>query len=183
MKTPHPFAPVFFASTLVACCGVSVTLAVASTQPLTSTVATQSILDSGGLTKGNLTGNVAAAESNPKDKGARDPSHFERPPNSIRTAYSMRQYPTLIQEDVKYASSSSSSELDSFYMRSLTSAGWQLAEMQENNGGPNDAHQIFRHWTNKDNGALDIYLIDLKPGLVEISLIVKRIPINGGPQS
>ena len=114
--------------------------------------------------------------TSPDDKGERDPANFARPPNTIRLEYSVSQNRNITEEQVKYSSSSSSDDLHSFYTKYLSSAGWVMTELHENDGGPKDTHQIYGHWIAKNNDPLDIRLSDLKPGYVEISISLKRSP-------
>ena len=131
----------------------------------------------GGAVGGTANGGTAIG-TRADDKGARDPANFVRPPNTVRTLYSMDEYPPTIQEQVKYNSSSASGDLLNLYTKYLSGTGWVVTDQRENNGGPSGAHQTFRHWSNNNNDSLDIYLIDLKPGLVEISINLKRTPIR-----
>jgi len=121
-------------------------------------------------------GPVGGSATATKDKGARDPVDFFRPANAVRTMYSLDEYPTSKQEQVKYTSSTASADLLASYVKYLSGNGWTQAELHENNGGPNDAHQIYGHWADKNGDSLDLRLTDLKPGVVEISIILKRVP-------
>jgi hypothetical protein len=60
----------------------------------------------------------------------------------------------------------------------LSGNDWVQTELHENNGGPNDAHQIYGHWADKNGDSLDLRLIDLKSGGVEITINLKRVPTH-----
>jgi len=123
-------------------------------------------------------GPVGGSAPGPKDKGARDPVDFIRPPNTVRTEYSRDEYPTSKQEQVKYTSPTASTDLLAFYTKYLSSNDWVQIELHENSGGPNDAHQIYGHWADKNGDSLDLRLIDLKSGGVEITINLKRVPTH-----
>jgi hypothetical protein len=116
--------------------------------------------------------------TNPADKGARDPAAFARPPNTIRQDYSSSQNSATTNEEVKYSSTSTSEDLQAFYTQYLGNAGWNMAELHENDGGPNDTHQIYGHWTKTNNDSVDFRLSDLESGLVTITVNLKRAPGN-----
>jgi hypothetical protein len=122
--------------------------------------------------RGEAVGGSAAAN---KDKGARDPADFFRPANTVRTLYSLDEYPTSKQEQAKYTSSTASADLLASYVKYLNGNGWTQTELHENNGGPNDVHQIYGTWSDKNGDSLDLRLIDLQPGIVEISINLKHV--------
>jgi len=120
----------------------------------------------------------AGAEAAAADKGARDPENLGRPPATVRTLYSLDEYPTSKHEQVQYTSTSPSADLLAFYVKYLADNGWEQTELHENNGGPKDTHQIYGNWKTKNDDTLDLRLNDLNPGVVEISINLKRIPAH-----
>jgi hypothetical protein len=123
-------------------------------------------------------GPVGGSATATKDKGARDPVDFFRPANTVRTEYSRDEYPTSKQEQVKYTSSTASADLLASYVKYLSGNGWTQTELHENNGGPGDTHQIYGHWSEQNGDSLDLRLIDSKPGVVEITINLKRVPAH-----
>jgi hypothetical protein len=119
---------------------------------------------------------TTAPVGNPADKGARDPADFARPPNTVRLDYSASLNSGATDEAVTYSATTLSDDLQSFYTNYLSGAGWTMTELHENDGGPKDTHQIYGHWTTKDNNSLDLRLSDLQPGAVVISVHLKRSP-------
>jgi hypothetical protein len=116
--------------------------------------------------------------TSPEDKGARDPANFARPPNTIRQDYSVNQSATTTEEEVKYSATSTSNDLQTFYTQYFSGAGWIMAELHENDGGPSDTHQIYGHWTKTNNDSVDLRLSDITSGVVTITVNLKRAPGN-----
>jgi hypothetical protein len=140
----------------------------------TTTSSTNSTTPANPATTPVATANVTS----PEDKGARDPANFARPPNTIRQDYSVNQNSTTSEEEVKYSSTSSSEDLQTFYSQYFGSAGWIMAEKHENDGGPSDTHQIYGHWIKTNNDSVDLRLSDITSGVVTITVSLKRTPGN-----
>ena len=116
--------------------------------------------------------------TNSADQGVRDPANFPRPPNTIRTEYSVTNSRALTTEEARYTATSTAEELHTFYKNYFAGAGWSMTELHENDGGPHDVHQIYGNWVAKNNDTVDLRFIDIKPGATEITVVLKRTPAS-----